>query len=376
MKKFILIIVGFVVFLGACDSFKKDSNKYTIDVNISGVEDSTQIFLYVTKEGEMTILDTVLLKDSKARFEGSVVSPEMMFINIGTTNKAVNLFVENNPIQVTVNTDSLDKTVVTGSATNDDFMAFKAALAPIEQRSQELNQRYQVAMATGDTAAVRQIQLDAESLQPDQTAAITAFISDKNASFLTPYIIRNYLVWELGATQLDSMLSKMDTSVYSAPDYKYLAERVVVMKKVDIGQPAVDFALNDSTGNPIAISTFKGKYLLIDFWASWCGPCRRENPNVVKLYNDFKDKGFEIIGVSFDDNRDKWLNAIADDKLTWPHVSDLQGWGCAAGKLYAVNSIPATVLLNRDGVIVAKNLRGDALRKKLEELLLAEGEKI
>jgi peroxiredoxin len=140
--------------------------------------------------------------------------------------------------------------------------------------------------------------------------------------------------------------------------------------------PAVDFALNDTTGNPIAISSFKGDYLLIDFWASWCGPCRRENPNVVALYNDFKDKGFEIIGVSFDDDGNKWINAIHQDGLIWPHVSDLKGWGSAAGKLYGINSIPATVLLDRDGIIIAKNLRGDALRKKLEELYASENQNI
>lgn len=374
MKKITLFIVGSAMFLGACDIFNSDKNtSYVIDASIRGIDDSTSIFLYVRDEGEMTILDTVELKNGKAQFKGVVESPEMMYINIGTTNKAVNLFVENAKIQVSVHADSLDKAVVTGSKTQDDFTAFRKALEPIEQRSNDLNQRYQVAMATGDTAAIRQIQADADQLWPDQNAAIKTFITEKNSSFLTPYIIRNYLVFEMEADQLDSMLSGLDTTIHKAPDYKFLAERLTVMRKVAIGQPALDFALNDPAGSPIAISSFKGKYLLIDFWASWCGPCRRENPNVVKLYNDFKEKGFEIIGVSFDDNRDNWLKAIDDDKLIWPHVSDLQGWGCEAGKLYAVNSIPATVLLNREGVIVAKNLRGDALRKKLEELLLAEG---
>lgn len=375
MKKITLFLVGAAMFLGACDVFNSDKNtSYVIDASIRGIDDSTSIFLYVRNEGEMKILDTVELKNGKAEFKGVVESPEMMYINIGTTNKAINLFVENAKIQVSVHADSLDKAVVTGSKTQDDFTAFRKALEPIEQRSNDLNQRYQVAMATGDTAAIRQIQADADQLWPDQNAAIRTFVMEKNSSFLTPYIIKNYLVFEMEADQLDSMLSGLDTAIHKAPDYKFLAERLTVMRKVAIGQPALDFALNDPAGSPIAISSFKGKYLLIDFWASWCGPCRRENPNVVKLYNDFKGKGFEIIGVSFDDNRDNWLKAIDDDKLTWPHVSDLQGWGCEAGKLYAVNSIPATVLLNRDGVIVAKNLRGDALRKKLEELLLAEGE--
>jgi len=377
MKKVLFIVLGSAMFLGACDAFKSDKNPaYTIDATIRGVEDSTSIFLYVRKDGEMTILDTVALKNSKAQFKGVVESPEMMYINIGTTNKAINLFVENAKIQISAHADSLDKVIVTGSKTQDDFIAFRKALEPIEQRSNDLNQRYQVAMATGDTAAIRQIQIDADQLYPDQTAAITTFIGSKNGSFLTPYIIKNYLVFEMEVEQLDSMLSKLDTTLYHSPDYKFLAERVAVMQKVAIGQPALDFALVDPAGIPVPISSFKGKYLLIDFWASWCGPCRRENPNVVKLYNDFNDKGFEIIGVSFDDDRDKWLKAIEDDKLTWAHVSDLQGWGCEAGKLYAVNSIPATVLLNREGVIIAKNLRGDALRKKLEELLLAEGQNI
>jgi peroxiredoxin len=145
---------------------------------------------------------------------------------------------------------------------------------------------------------------------------------------------------------------------------------------VSVGQPAPEFTLNDPDGNPIAISSFRGKYLLIDFWASWCGPCRRENPNVVTVYNDFNDKGFEIIGVSLDRDREKWLGAIESDHLTWPHVSDLQYWDSAAGKLYGINSIPANVLVDRGGIIVARNLHGDDLRKKLQELYAAEEQNI
>ena len=377
MKKIILLALGFVMFVGACDSLKKDKNpSFTINATIKGVEDSTSIFLYVSRDGEMTILDTVELKDSKAQFTGKVESPEMMYINIGTTNKAINLFVENTNIQVSVHADSLSNAAVTGSRTQDDYIAFRDAMRPIVQRSNELNQRYQIAMTTNDTAAIRQIQIEARTLQPDQELAIKMFLMDKGSSFLTPFIIKNYLFDQLDGNQLDSMLSKLDTAVYSSPDYKFLAERLPSMKKIAIGQSATDFALNDPSGNPVAISSFKGKYLLIDFWASWCRPCREENPNLVRTYKALNSKGFEIIGVSLDDNRNNWLEAIKNDKLSWAHVSDLQGWECEAGKLYQVNAIPANVLLNRDGVIIAKNLRGDALRKKLEELLLAEGQNI
>jgi peroxiredoxin len=142
------------------------------------------------------------------------------------------------------------------------------------------------------------------------------------------------------------------------------------MKAVEVGQKAPDFTMNDVEGNPVTLySKIGSKLLLVDFWAAWCGPCRQENPNVVKVYNEFNKKGFDVFGVSLDQQKDAWVKAIADDKLTWTHVSDLQYWSNSAAKLYAVNAIPANFLLDETGTIIGRNLRAEDLYNKVNEIL-------
>jgi len=142
------------------------------------------------------------------------------------------------------------------------------------------------------------------------------------------------------------------------------------MKTVSVGQKAPDFTMNDPDGNPVSLSSKVGSgLLLVDFWAGWCGPCRRENPSIVKLYNDFHKKGFDVFGVSLDQTKESWTKAIADDKLTWTHVSDLQYWNNSAAKLYGIKAIPANFLLDENGIIIGRNLMGEDLYNKVKELI-------
>ena len=161
----------------------------------------------------------------------------------------------------------------------------------------------------------------------------------------------------------------MDEKIKASHFGKVVKDVLDKSKTTAIGGAAPEFTLNDVNGKPVSLASFKGKYTLVDFWASWCGPCRVENPTVVKAYNTYKSKGFEILGVSLDDKKENWEKAIAQDKLAWTQVSDLKGWRSDVAALYGVKAIPMNYLLDKDGKIIAKSLRGEELIKKLGEVL-------
>ena len=169
--------------------------------------------------------------------------------------------------------------------------------------------------------------------------------------------------------RLDSVYKSLDPIVQSDYYGKQLNDQIASLRLTAIGQPAPTFSMNDTSGNPVSLEAYQGKVVLVDFWAAWCGPCRRENPNVVNNYGKYHPKGLEILGVSLDEKRNKWIAAISKDSLTWQHVSDLKGWNNAVAKQYGVRAIPDNYLIGKDGKILAKGLHGEELSKKLEEVL-------
>ncbi|RYD75643.1 MAG: TlpA family protein disulfide reductase, partial [Sphingobacteriales bacterium] len=194
--------------------------------------------------------------------------------------------------------------------------------------------------------------------------------SKKNpSSFITPLAIYRHNQLNQDGAKLEAMFTKLDAPVKKGPIGAYLAKLIEDDKKIPVGKPIADFSQADPNGKMISLSSFKGKYVLVDFWASWCGPCRQENPNVVATYHKFKDKNFTVFGVSLDKAKDKWLEAVKADNLNWLHVSDLQGWQNAVAQQYGITSIPQNFLLDPQGKVVAKNLRGPALEAKLASII-------
>jgi peroxiredoxin len=366
MKKIIFLSVIALV-AWSCSS----GPHYVVKGDIEGSD--SIVFLLQKREANQTVtIDSAVSKKGKFKMKNKIDYPQQVQLVAGDTRKRLPFYLENSEITITGTLDSLFKAEITGSKTQDEYKGYVDMYKPLTDSYSDLYSNYQTANTAGDTAKVRRIERQADSLQKEMTQFQKDFVKNHPASYVAPSLLQS-LSYEMEASEIESYINAFDTSIARLPQVQTLKERVAVMKSVEIGKKAPDFTMNDVNGNPVSLSSkFGPKLLLVDFWAAWCGPCRGENPNVVKVYNEFNKKGFDVFGVSLDQSKDAWLKAIEDDKLTWTHVSDLQYWSNAAAKIYAVNSIPANFLLDETGTIIGKNLRGQDLFNKVNEVLGAK----
>jgi peroxiredoxin len=357
--------------------------KFTIKGDVSKVSmPIAKVYLSYYADGKST-MDSSDVVDGKYSFSGSLGDPLMASLRAkyqedpnAKTIRAISynrdikqLFIENAKISV-VSTDSFANATIKGSKSHAEFVKWDNLMKPENQKGSELNKEYSELYKKKDQAGMDRIEAEFDKLTASKNVKNKQYLAENPSSPIAMFIFRQWAGYDINADEAEPIFLSLSEKLRSGPAGKEMAEKIEIAKKTGVGRMAMDFTQNDTLGNPVSLSSFKGKHVLIDFWASWCGPCRQENPNVVKAFNNYKDKGFTVLGVSLDqpNAKDKWMKAIHDDKLTWTQVSDLKYWKNEVAVQYGIQAIPQNYLIDPQGKIIGKNLRGEALNKKLEEI--------
>jgi len=366
-KVFTFIILTSMVSLPQAKANSADSS-YTLTGKVEGLPDGW-VWLYHSQTEKD--LDSGRVKNGTFVIKGHSSAPERCLLGIqGKEGKEFRLgfWLQAGEINLTGKKDSISNAVVSGSPTQDESVRFNEGQKDLEATESQLDKLYDQARTKNNKSQMDSLEKVFNDLDQRRRQYVKDYAAKHPSSYVTAYAIYSTFVFNPQPSELRPLYKGLDPAIQSS----YFGQQVKISldaaELTDIGQPAPAFVQNDPNGKPISLASFKGKYVLLDFWASWCGPCRAENPNVVAAYQKYSTKGFTILGVSLDNNKDKWLAAVKKDQLAWTQVSDLQGWQNKVADLYGVKGIPMNYLLDKEGKIIAKSLRGEDLEKKLEEL--------
>jgi peroxiredoxin len=362
-----IISVFSALLLVSFQAMAQDST-FVINGNLEKIKRGT-IYLNIYKNEE-TLRDSAIIKKGVFQFKGFVSSPYFASLTMpGRHKDYFTFYVEPGNLRILGRGDSLKLLTVKGSEVNSDDQLLKERMKPIAHWEAAKSKIFEEAYKSKNTRIMDSLdQVDFQILYAKRKV-VASFVKENPESMRGAMAILENFSYYAEADEVKPLYDELAPSVKNSIKGKRIKDLVDTYERVAIGKPAPDFTQFTPDSSALSLSSLKGKYVLIDFWASWCGPCRRENPKVVAAYNQFKDKGFTILGVSYDTKKERWIKAIADDHLDWNQVSDLQGWKNATSDQYGIKAIPSNVLVDKDGVIIAKNIFGDDLTQKLKEIL-------
>lgn len=339
--------------------FAQEKKGFTITGDLPGY---TNPYIYLRQVSKIT--DSSKVINGKFTFSGNVSEPT----TAGLTNRvdqSISFILENAGFSLTGTTGNMEEAKLEGGGpAQKEKNELELSQVPLNAEMQALAPRFQELYDKKDTVGLIALSKESEVISRKLAAMEFAFINKHPESFQSLFLLWQ-LKEQITIDEVNKIFNGLDPIVRNSAVGKRARKNFDAIVKNSVGQIAPDFAQNDVNGKPIDLSSYRGKYVLVDFWASWCAPCRAENPNLVKTYERYVAKGFDILGVSLDNKAENWKKAIAEDGLRWKHVSDLKGWQNAVSQLYGVKGVPASYLIDPQGMIVAKDLRGDELDRFL-----------
>jgi len=358
MKKKSLLSTALLLLLTSI-SIIVHAQSIEIQGQLKGLANGTVMISY--KKNEVFKEDTVI--GANDNFTWKLNSFEPQIISLIINNNGYSFFAQPGHIIFTGIKGSMQSYKITGSPMQADAEAFSASVQDLADQQNPFFSRLNTASKEEKAALVRKI----DSLKREIKLRADQFIASHPKSFYSLYMVAGRISW--GYSEVKTLYDGLDNSIKQSEPGKKLAQKLELLKKSRIGTLMADFTQPDTNGRPVKFSSFKGKYVLVDFWASWCGPCRAEMPNVLRVYNTYKNKGFTVVGISLDNKAANWKKAIRDDKMPWTQLSDLKGWKNEVSASFGIEGIPSNLLVDPTGRIIGKDLIGAALEEKLKQLL-------
>ena len=362
MKK-VTYVLATAALLAACSG----NQGYTVTGTVDGAADGEVVYLQQTQGRQWVKLDSAVIKNGQFTLEGRQDTAKVCYLTYkgqSEEGRGMDFFLENGEIKVQLAEDSKS---ATGTPNNDIYQAIRQQLTELNKQASAIYEAMGDSTLTDEQREAKVKDLDA--LEAQMAEATTNGISQNITNAVGIYLLKNNY-YSMSVEELEPIVAQIPAAL-TDEGIASIKDKVEKLKATAVGQKFTDFEMQTPDGKAVKLSDYvgKGKVVLVDFWASWCGPCRREMPNLVEAYKKYRNKGFEIVGVSLDRDAEAWKNGIEKLDITWPQMSDLKYWDCEGAKLYAVSSIPHTVLIDGEGIILTRGLHGEELQEQIAEAL-------